>query len=197
MEWNRGRKPWNWRGEKIIASNGYVLVFVGKEHHLADVRGYAYEHRIVAERMLGRKLEPGELVHHRNEIKSDNRPENLEVVKGNAEHFLRHRKSGCNRRLPDEPNHMVACLCGCGEEFLRYDDSGRPREYITGHNAPSHGLRQSVLWYLENVPEPSTVMFMASFYAVDPAHMSKVMFKLKRKGLVESDNGIWRLTNAN
>lgn len=43
-----------WKGGRSIASNGYVLVRVGKKHHLADVRGYAYEHRIVAEQKLGR-----------------------------------------------------------------------------------------------------------------------------------------------
>lgn len=47
--------------------NGYVYV------------GGKAEHRIIMEGMLGRPLEPGEEVHHRNGQRDDNRPENLEL----------------------------------------------------------------------------------------------------------------------
>lgn len=70
----------NWRGGRSVASNGYVLLRVGVDHHLADVRGYAYEHRVVAEQMLSRRLLPGEEVHHRDENPRNNEPSNLEVV---------------------------------------------------------------------------------------------------------------------
>jgi hypothetical protein len=60
----REKNP-NWRGGKHIAPNGYVKVYVGTAHHLADGKGYAYEHRLVAEEKLGRLLLPGEIVHHR------------------------------------------------------------------------------------------------------------------------------------
>jgi hypothetical protein len=130
-----GSRNHQWKGGRSVASNGYVLIRVGKEHHLADVRGYAYEHRLVAEATLGRRLRPGEIPHHVNGVKTDNRPENLEVVESIAAHRVHHRKPcGKRARLPGEPNPTIACECGCGLTFSKYDSSGRPRRFVTGHN---------------------------------------------------------------
>ena len=49
-------------------------------------------HRHVAERKLGRKLNPREVVHHKNRDKQDNRRDNLWVFRNQKEHDKAHRK---------------------------------------------------------------------------------------------------------
>ena len=128
----RGKRNPNWKGGRTVASNGYVLVRCAG-HPLADVRGYVYEHRLVGCQIAGRILDRGEQVHHRNGVKTDNRPENLEVLTAH-EHRVEHRKADSGLRMPGEPNIDVSCDCGCGERFPRFDRWGRPRRYVTGHN---------------------------------------------------------------
>lgn len=73
----RGNKRYNWKGGRSMDS-GYVR-FLMPEHHRANKRGYVYEHLIVMEQHLGRRLIAKENVHHKNGDRSDNRIENLEL----------------------------------------------------------------------------------------------------------------------
>lgn len=61
-----GDEPGNRNG-----SNGYVYLSVKKRLYAA--------HRLVLERKLGRPLQSFETPHHKNGVKHDNRPENLEL----------------------------------------------------------------------------------------------------------------------
>lgn len=51
-----------------------------------------HTHRIVAEEKLGRELRKGEVVHHIDENKRNNSPDNLMVLSSQAEHFRIHFK---------------------------------------------------------------------------------------------------------
>lgn len=79
----RGEKNGNWKGGRYISSAGYVYV------KLPD-GSYEYEHRVVAEKKLGRPLTEGEVVHHKNGDKSDNRQENLAVMASHSDHMRIH-----------------------------------------------------------------------------------------------------------
>lgn len=68
--------------ERTKRQHGYYVVNVPD-------RGQVYEHRLVMERHLGRRLETNEHVHHKNGIKTDNRLENLEVLLA-GDHHRRH-----------------------------------------------------------------------------------------------------------
>jgi hypothetical protein len=77
----------NWRGGEI-RNKGYVYIH-SPDHPRRDKRQYVKRAVLVVERTLGRFLLSSEHVHHRNEIKDDDRPENLEVLSPEA-HSHRH-----------------------------------------------------------------------------------------------------------
>ncbi len=62
--------------------NGYIAYWSRNRQTL-------YEHRLVMENIINRKLSPNEHVHHINGNKMDNNPSNLEVLT-NKEHSAKH-----------------------------------------------------------------------------------------------------------
>lgn len=66
-------------GGRVMDSYGYVMI-KKHSHPYAQSSGYIREHRLVMEVELQRYLTADEIIHHKNRDKSDNRPENLEVV---------------------------------------------------------------------------------------------------------------------
>lgn len=71
----------------VRRTDGYLAEWAPGHPKAHD--GRVLQHRLVIERHLGRLLADDEEVHHVNEIRDDNRPENLEVVK-RGEHQRMH-----------------------------------------------------------------------------------------------------------
>lgn len=88
-----------------IDQQGYVrMIHQGRETR---------KHRVVAEQMLGRPLLSTEHVHHRNGTKSDNRPENLEIV-DNRSHLREHWQEGHYDPRVKRQTKPEATCSGCG-----------------------------------------------------------------------------------
>lgn len=91
----RGQQPANYKGW-WRKDSGYIMVHC-PDHPHADRHGDVPEHRLVVEENLGRLLTRDEVVHHRNQVKDDNRIENLQVMI-EADHLRLHlRERNYNR----------------------------------------------------------------------------------------------------
>lgn len=89
-----------------MRNGDYELVIAPVEYPGMKYRGrYAYEHHVVYWETHGVVPGPGEVIHHLNEEKRDNRAENLQLLQ-RAEHNKHH---GAERRVPDAEAFCAWC----------------------------------------------------------------------------------------
>lgn len=190
----RGEDSPNWDGGRYEDVHGYIMV-KRPDHPNADTRGYIGEHRLVASNKIGRPLEDGEVVHHKNEDPTDNRPENLEVLTI-AEHMVRHRGEDSDLRKPGEPNPEIGCACGCGETLKKYDEDNRPREYIVGHHSREQEAptQDAILEILKQRGETKRIDIIETLDKTVSA-VKSALEELEEKGKVEKGEGrgMWNL----
>lgn len=74
-----GENSINRKAGKYYVKDGYIMLTGMRGYPNANKKGYVLEHVKVMADMLGRPLQPGENVHHKNGVRDDNRLENLEL----------------------------------------------------------------------------------------------------------------------
>jgi ribosomal protein L37E len=108
-----------------VMSQGYRLIY--KPEHPDSMKnknwlGYIYEHRIVAEKFMGRRLRENEVVHHLDGNCSNNRTENL-IVLEQGQHTKLHKwlertgvalskdndENGVNSGKPKDISSCIRC----------------------------------------------------------------------------------------
>lgn len=85
-----------WKGGIAKHSSGYVYIKADSHPRAKVCGGYVLEHILVAESVIGRYIEKGEVVHHINGNKADNRPENLSVMSF-GDHVRYHSAIRCGK----------------------------------------------------------------------------------------------------
>ena len=76
----RGENHYRWKGGKIKwDKRGYIMVH-SPNHPFKTKRGYVAEHRLVAEKKIGRPLREHEVVHHKDGNKKNFSRSNLRVT---------------------------------------------------------------------------------------------------------------------
>lgn len=99
---NTAEKSARWKGGRFHAGGGYVKCYAPHHPSVRDKgKRYVFEHRLVMEGLIGRFLLPHESVHHKNGVRDDNRPENLEL-------WAHSHPSG---QRVEEQQHCPTCTC--------------------------------------------------------------------------------------
>ena len=81
----KGPDSVNWKGGRRTSSEGYISIMT-PDHPNANGKGYVYEHRLIAEKALGKYLPIKAVVHHHN-------AHSLVVCENQTYHQLLHQRT--------------------------------------------------------------------------------------------------------
>ena len=165
---------------RLDKTSGY-LYFIEKGHPLADRRGKIYHHRYVASLKHGRWLSSDEHVHHVDGDRSNNDPDNLEVM-APSEHHKFHGLLLISTR-------DITANCKQCDKICRKHKNGRDsfcnqecfHSYYK-HFDPSSEALQVLVWSM-----PTTKV--AALFGVSDTAIAK---RCNRLGIIKPNRGYWR-----
>lgn len=122
------------------------------DHPRASSAGRVFQHRLVMECVLGRLLEPGEQVHHKDHNRTNNDPSNLELVdpSAHATHHNDHRQYAGDRLTEQQVREALdgrtmieaAEVLGVNQSTIRRNfDHLRPKRRSPGEPLDPETLR--------------------------------------------------------
>jgi hypothetical protein len=118
-----GKRSSNWNGGTYKDIHGYIYIYK-PNYENSNKDGYILEHRYVMEKFIGKSLSKYEIVHHINEIRDDNRIENLRIL-NRSSHSILHLKG---KKLPEDIKIKMR----------------KPKSIIhSGKDSPSYGKKHS------------------------------------------------------
>lgn len=100
-----------------MVKEGYRIRYLPKGQWRYKTAAWAFEHRLIAEAVLGRRLKRSETVHHKDHVKTNNNPRNLKVMS---------RKKHGQTHSPLRGRTVKCSVCGKPFYMSRFDE-GRGR----------------------------------------------------------------------
>ena len=177
--------------DRYVDTNGYVLIYIPthpRAINSGSFKGYAYEHILVAENMIGRPLLAGDVVHHLDRNKLNNSPDNLLVLSGPM-HSKLHGWLDKNTIIPSEAYQQridagcVRCkTCQTPIEYgYVYCSDGCQHQGTIRFERPTKEALEKLVW-----EKPTTEI--AKDFQVSDSAIGKLC---KQLGIEKPSRGYW------